>query len=258
MVEDLIFDVGMHNGDDTENYLARGFRVVAVEANPSLVEAGKKRFSNAIAAGRLFVEGCAIFNREGTTKFWVNDEKDDWSALDREVGGRQGMSCHEITVPCARLSTVFKKYGVPFFLKSDIEKGDRYGLEDLNPNDLPRYVAVEAHEFSYLLLLWKYGYRRFKIVDQMRSNSTFPLFSNEHFHSRMLKRSLWYADRVKSKFGRNLKFKPGSSGPFGEESEGPWLPFEDVAYDFLHYSKGYGKRGTMNPLSWFDFHAKLG
>jgi hypothetical protein len=29
---DLIFDVGANNGDDTAAYLARGFRVIAVEA----------------------------------------------------------------------------------------------------------------------------------------------------------------------------------------------------------------------------------
>jgi FkbM family methyltransferase len=258
MVEDLIFDIGMHNGDDTKHYLARGFRVIAVEANPTHVEVAKKRFSKEMMAGQLAIEGCAIFDREGTTTFWVNDEKDEWSALDREVGGRLGMRCHPIRVPCTRLSILFKKYGVPFFLKSDIEKGDRYGLEDLIPSDLPRYVAVEAHELDYLILLWNRGYRKFKIVDQMRINSTFPLLSNERLYSRMLKRGFWFADRLKNKFGKNLKYKPGSSGPFGEESEGPWLPIEDVAYDFLHHSKSHRKRGTMDPRSWFDFHAKLG
>jgi FkbM family methyltransferase len=258
MIENLVFDIGMHNGADTEKYLDRGFRVVAVEANPRFVEAGRNRFSTAVSDGQLIIENCAIFNREGTTTFWVNDEKDEWSALDRTVGGRLGTKCHEIRVPCTRLSTLFKKHGVPFFLKSDIERGDRYGLEDLIPSDLPRYIAVEAHEFSYLLVLWMRGYRKFKIVDQMRLNSKFPLFSNENLHSRVLKRAFWYADRVKTKFGKNLRYEPGSSGPFGEETKGTWLSFEDAAYDFLHYSKNYTRRGTMDPLSWFDFHAKLG
>jgi hypothetical protein len=73
----------------------------------------------------------------------------------------------------------------------------------------------------------------------------------------LLKRAFWYVDRAKNKFGRNLRYKPGSSGPFGEKSQGPWLSLEEVAYDFLHHRKGYKKRGTLDPLSWFDFHAKL-
>jgi putative ABC transport system substrate-binding protein len=32
----LIYDVGMNNGDDTAYYLRRGFRVLAIEANPDL------------------------------------------------------------------------------------------------------------------------------------------------------------------------------------------------------------------------------
>ena len=32
----VIFDLGMHNGDDTAFYLSRGFNVVALEANPAL------------------------------------------------------------------------------------------------------------------------------------------------------------------------------------------------------------------------------
>ena len=32
--DDLIFDVGLHRGEDTEFYLKKGFRVVAFEANP--------------------------------------------------------------------------------------------------------------------------------------------------------------------------------------------------------------------------------
>lgn len=257
MIDDLVFDVGMHNGDDTALYLSRGYRVVAVEANPALAKVARKRFSSAISAGQLVVEECAIFDREGVTTFWVNDTKSDWSALDREEGDRSGTECHEITVRCTRLSTMFRKYGVPFFLKSDIEKSDRYGLEDLDSNDLPQYVSVEAHSFDYLLTLWRLGYRKFKIVDQMRLNSQFPLLSNEHFHSRVVKRIFWYADRLRNKFGKNLKYRPGSSGPLSEEAEGPWLPVEDVAYDFLHHLKNYSRRGTMDPRSWFDLHATL-
>ena len=37
MEKNLIYDVGMSNGDDTAYYLHRGFRVVAIEANPLLV-----------------------------------------------------------------------------------------------------------------------------------------------------------------------------------------------------------------------------
>jgi len=35
-IQPIIYDVGMNNGDDCEYYLTKGYRVVAVEANPAL------------------------------------------------------------------------------------------------------------------------------------------------------------------------------------------------------------------------------
>jgi len=45
-----IFDVGLHKGEDTEYYLTRGFRVVAIEANPDLVLFCTEKFRKFIDA----------------------------------------------------------------------------------------------------------------------------------------------------------------------------------------------------------------
>ena len=57
---DLIIDVGMHDGGDTARFLEEGFRVVAVEANPHLVEEGSARFAEPIRSGQLVIVGAAI------------------------------------------------------------------------------------------------------------------------------------------------------------------------------------------------------
>jgi hypothetical protein len=44
-VPNLVLDVGMHNGDDTAYYLASGYDVVAVEANPTLCASARDRFA---------------------------------------------------------------------------------------------------------------------------------------------------------------------------------------------------------------------
>ena len=51
---DLIYDLGMHVGQDTEFYLKKGFRVVAVEANPILAELGASRFQSEIDVGTSY------------------------------------------------------------------------------------------------------------------------------------------------------------------------------------------------------------
>ena len=34
----LVYDVGMHRGDDTAYYLHKGYRVVGVQANPAMAD----------------------------------------------------------------------------------------------------------------------------------------------------------------------------------------------------------------------------
>jgi len=52
----LIYDVGMHNGDDTHYYLLKGAKVVGVEANPALHIALRDRFAGAINSGQLHLD----------------------------------------------------------------------------------------------------------------------------------------------------------------------------------------------------------
>jgi predicted RNA methylase len=63
---DLIYDLGMHTGLDTKYYLDKGFRVVAVEANPKLVERGHAQFADAIAAGKLHIVDRALWSGDET------------------------------------------------------------------------------------------------------------------------------------------------------------------------------------------------
>jgi hypothetical protein len=62
---DLIFDVGMHKGQDTAFYLAKGFRVVAIEANLSLVRWARFRFRREIKRGQLKILNIGVGEKEG-------------------------------------------------------------------------------------------------------------------------------------------------------------------------------------------------
>jgi len=44
MEENLVFDIGMHRGEDSEFYLKKGFRVIGVEANQELCEEVIKKY----------------------------------------------------------------------------------------------------------------------------------------------------------------------------------------------------------------------
>lgn len=50
---DLIYDVGLHDGQDSAYYLSKGYRVVAIEASPDFAQHAEQQFRAEIAAQRL-------------------------------------------------------------------------------------------------------------------------------------------------------------------------------------------------------------
>lgn len=284
MHSDLIYDIGANNGDDTAYYLYKGFRVIAVEANPVLADKVKQRFGEYVENGQLTVLNVGIAEVAATATFWVNEQHDEWSSFIKEIAGRHNLPCYPVDVACVRLKDLFAEYGVPFCLKVDIEGNDIFCLHDLDKNDLPVYVSVEAHRLEYLCLLTALGYTSFKCIDQtdhntpaLHNNETIPalvaLPTLEQKIKRKLKRvirhsSLYKWIRVPKSVSKvtehpqakpettNFIFAAGSSGPFGEDTFGEWEDLETTAYNWLHYRLGYKQRGTLNMNGWYDFHAK--
>ena len=63
--DDLIYDIGAHKGDDAAFYLAKGFRVISVEAHPTHASVIRRRFSSEIEDGRPVLEvGSQVSHRD--------------------------------------------------------------------------------------------------------------------------------------------------------------------------------------------------
>ena len=132
----LVFDLGMNNGDDTAYYLGRGFNVIALDANPTLCETARRRFTAAVDEGRLAIVHAAIAAQTGEIIFHVNLDNDHWSSLDIGWAGRDASRCQDIRVPCVTLPSLFGEFGVPHYLKIDVEGADQTVLDQLKGTTL--------------------------------------------------------------------------------------------------------------------------
>ena len=232
----LIYDVGMHVGQDTEFYLKKGFDVVAVEANPVLAGEQASRFESFVRSGRLKILNVGIGPSRGTFPFFVNDFLSEWSSFDRELGSREGRF-HEIRVEMVPLEEILLAHGIPYYLKIDIEGYDELALEGvLRVEERPRFVSVENGQKPVLDLLRSAGYDRFKFVNQQRvPEQEVPFPAREGL----------YAPHA---------FPHGASGLFGEETPGPWLDYDRVLTEIETYWGNPGRDANVH--GWFDLHAR--
>jgi len=261
----LVFDVGMHTGRDTEFYLAKGFNVVAIEANPKLVESARSRFRDALAERRLVLHETAIGDHEGEVDFYVNNLKDDWGTTSKAFALRNealGTNNTVIRVKCTRFQAILRQHEMPYYLKIDIEGADVLCLEALAGFDeKPKYLSMEAglngfdQTFTELSLLWRLGYREFKVVNQGL---------NERIRCPNPPLEGLFVDYA---------FDGTCSGPFGEEAPGPWMPIKKAlrrCQRVLIEQKYFGALGRLYrtplrklyevlkgaPVGWYDIHAK--
>ena len=254
--DNLIFDIGMHTGQDTAHYLKKGFNVVAVEANPVLADQCKQKFENEIKSNRLTIINAGIAEGDGVLPFYVNLYNSEWSSFDREIGTRNNTKFEVINVPCVRTKNLFELYGVPYYLKVDIEGYDFLSLNDIpEAGKKPSYVSCEANNVGWLDILYRKGYTRFKLINQ--ANNFKPVnVQREKSKYYVLYRKIKHAINHKLKDVIKAKYPGGSSGPFGEESKGSWKTYEEIRRTFVDYNQG-DMNTPVNHISWFDFHAAL-
>ena len=162
-----------------------------------------------------------------------------------------------IEVECITTQILFHQYGIPYYLKIDIEGYDYLCIEAINENaGLPLYVSCESTSLNLVHTLYSKGYRKFKMINQ--ADNLRPL--------NISKEKSWvFPIYLKIKNGILLRFQKylpikypySSSGPFGENTKGRWVSYEEM---ILMYQSFYGngvRQEPVNQYSWFDFHAKI-
>jgi FkbM family methyltransferase len=262
MIHDLIFDIGMHDGTDTEFYLEKGFRVVAVDADQALCQQVARQHAQHIASGRLQIVNKAVAAQAGHVSLYRSSNS-IWNTIDPTWRDQKAASADvldTVTVAATTMTELVAEYGSPYYVKIDIEGMDIVALQGLvDVGERPKYVSIESSKTSLrelrseFALLTSLGYDRFKISPQLGVQNQRPP-----------------TPPLEGKTAAQPK--KGASGHFGEEAPGEWLTQSEAieAYRpiFLRYAltgedpciRSRWVRAALKRLGfragWHDTHAK--
>jgi len=246
--KNLVYDVGLHKGEDTDYYLKKGFKVVAFEANPDLVTFCKQRFANEINSGSLTIVEGAITDPQtkdsnSKIRFYKNSVSawgtivDEWADRNKTLGA----DCEIIEVPKIDFAKCLRDFGMPHYLKIDIEGVDIACLKYLLDFDTrPDYISIESNKISFEKLREEFnlftalGYDYFQMVNQSRITSQKQLKD--------------------SKEGNpiNYNFSRGASGLFGSDLEKEnWKTLDESISRYRKIFWGYEKLGDNSSINRF-------
>jgi FkbM family methyltransferase len=245
-----IFDIGMYDASDTIYYLEEGYRVVAVEANPALVQRAKERLRQHVEAGRLHLVNAAIGAETGSVELMISGDDLGSSSISTErVASRNPVGSYSVRT--ISIQELVVQYGVPYYLKIDIEGADRFCVLGLRNDTRPQFLSFEIGEDVEELVTHSaaIGYEQFKIINQCN----FLELANQHRlyerAARRLFRLMGYADPRQVKRAGRFFTVGHSSGPAPWCSAGSWYSAQAVLSRWLVAK-------DSNKLSgWYDIHA---
>lgn len=179
----LMFDLGAHKGLDTGYYLDQGFKVIAVEAHPKIVAKLTVDNTFPMIADQLVVVSAAITPDGNSTPFYESSKGIDGETHSTFPHRVKGCESAPFEVAGTTLAQLFVTYGVPEYLKIDIEGADVIAIRQLHTFQtnttklfgaakMPAYLSVELdwehpeealEIFSHLAYM---GYERFAMVQQ--------------------------------------------------------------------------------------------
>lgn len=224
----LIYDVGLHRGEDAAYYLALGFDVVGFEADPELSKHCRQRFASELADGRFTLVEGAIAPRDAASVTFFQHPNSVFGTTDAAWAERNRPSGapHGIEVGAVDFATCLRTFGAPFLLKIDIEGADRLCLAALHDVDArPCYVSLESDKVDFASLVAEFdtlcalGYDRYAVVQQAGITRI---------------ENAMRADGSRMAY----TFEPGTSGPFGPDV-GPWMSRDEALARYRRIFRAY-------------------
>lgn len=238
----IIIDVGMHDGKDSEYYARRGFSVIAFEANTEICQTARERFKNAELDEKIDIRNLAISNNSGEeVTFYVNKFNTTWSSLDKDIGSRRSGSDAVKVLTCNLSEELLDLHDKIHMIKIDIEGYDQIALEQVSKLPThPPFISVENGGIDLLNTLKDMGYTGFQYSNQM------------YVPCQTVPSDSVHGDYIEHRFVRS------QSGLFGHDLPLRWLDYEEAKSiaELLGEARRRLKGNLLaEAIGWFDLHA---
>jgi FkbM family methyltransferase len=112
---DLVFDIGANYGNHASVFLELGAKIVCLEPNPMLIPFLKKRFKN-----RAEIVNKGVSSKQEMLQFSLLEDTGH-STFDKLTIPLGEMPVKTIPIKVVTLNSLIKSYGVPQFIKIDVE-----------------------------------------------------------------------------------------------------------------------------------------
>jgi FkbM family methyltransferase len=240
----------MYDASDTIYYLEEGYDVVAVEANPALVKRAEILLRKPLETDRLKIVNAAITKSNKDVRLTIcGDDLGSSSTFSEKVASRFPLG--DYIVPGIRPEDIFERYGVPFYLKIDLEGADEICISALTPKTKPPYLSFEVEDDveQHIRHLAAIGFSRFKLINQC----TFREWSRrrnlrDRVKHRLLKAMGFAEPQYVRRRGRLFRLG-ASSGPVPWCSDGSWCSETDLVRKWAMV------QGSERKNEWYDIHA---
>jgi hypothetical protein len=208
----------------------------------------KERLKKFLDCKQLTIVEGAVVNSDlidagsHTIRFYKNCCASIWGTVNAdwaERNARLGAASSVIDVRAISFSDAIVKYGMPYYMKIDIEGWDTVCIESLRDfEERPTYISMESDKMRFeniereIDLLAELGYISFQAIEQ----SAIPWSQSPPYPP---KEGRYVAQR----------FERGSSGLFGAELQGNWKSKREILRQYFAIRLGYcllGDNGIMN------------
>lgn len=147
----LIFDVGANKGNKIKAFLQMGFDVVAFEPEHKAIETIEWRFKK---NPKVIIEKTGVSDAPGELTLHITDSRSGYNTLSNEwvesledKQQNRWEKTHKYkssyTVPVTTLDAAIKKFGMPYFIKIDVEGFELNVIKGLSK--LPGFLSFETN-----------------------------------------------------------------------------------------------------------------